>query len=175
MKDFLSFVLRGGWTGVGLSVGLMVLFYGSLGAFMFLSLDFLIYALPPGAIVGFVLWLIAGKAVKPLTPGFRFGIGTIVVAVILVLMWGYQATKLDANQLEYLDIPSTLMRLGVLSAGWGGLAGLACPASREYRPEPELTYRERTQLYEAAEQEAKAARESSRSKRVIALPPGLRA
>jgi hypothetical protein len=160
MKDFLSFTLRGAWGGILFTLALMVLVYGSLGAFLFLNYLFLLYSLPPGAIVGLVLWFVAARTTKPLQPIIRFAIGTGTAAAILLPIWGYQAvTSVSRGYVSDLDIPSVLLRLAVYAAGVGGLAGLACPASRAYgHNPPELNYRERTRLYEAAEKEAQNAR-----------------
>ena len=160
MRDFLSFVLRGAWAGTAFVLALCILLFGSMGALLLLNPEFLLYSAPPGAIVGLVLWLIAGKTVEPLSQGARFGIGTGIAAAILLPMSFYQTWISIAFRGVYgFDMPSMLMRIALYSAGIGGLAGLACPASREQvSRESKLTYRERLQLYEAAEREAKEAR-----------------
>jgi hypothetical protein len=174
MKDFLSFILRGAWAGIVFPSAVSVLIWGSVGAFLFLNLTFLLYSGLPGAIVGLVLWFVAARTTKPIRPIIRFAIGTGTVAAILLPVWFHQAaTSVSRGYISELDIPSVLMRLTVYAAGVGGLAGLACPASREYEyNEPELSYRERTRLYEAAEKEAQSARERLLSKRILSSAGG---
>ena len=161
MRDFLSFVLRGAWAGTAFVLALCILLFGSMGALLLLDAEFLLYSVPPGAIVGVVLWLIAGKTTEPLSQAARFGIGTGIATAILLPMSFYQTWIGIALRGVYgFDMPSLLMRIAVYSAGLGGLAGLACPASRDQvSQKAKLTYRERLQLYEAAEREAKEARE----------------
>jgi hypothetical protein len=176
MKDLIGFVLRGALPGVTLSIVLAILSYGWMGATLGVSPIFFAYAMLPGAIAGLVLWFITGRADKPLTAGRRFSIGTAIVAAYsLVVGVAQVALSLGTTRLQYVLIPWTIMWIAVWAVSIGGLGGLACPASREYRVEPKLTYWERTQLYEAAEQEAKAARERNVSSRVITNPPGLMA
>jgi hypothetical protein len=157
MRDFLRFVLRGTWAGTAFVLAIWILLFGSMGALLLLNPVFLLYSASPGAVVGLVLWLIAGKTTEPLSQGARFGIGTGIAAAILLLMSFYQTwISIGFRPVYGFDMPSMLMRIAVYSAGVGGLAGLACPASREQvSQESKLTYRERLQLYEAAEREAR--------------------
>ena len=175
MRDLFRCVLRGAWPGVAFSMGLMIMVWGSLGAFIFLHPLYLTYALTPGAITGFVIWFVAGKSNKPLTAGLRFAIGSAVIASFLLMTSLYQmAVTMNATQLEYIDLPSLIMRISVFGMGIGGLGGLACPGARQYlNRKSTLTCRERTRLYEAAEEEARTARERNASARVITHPPGL--
>ena len=161
MRDLVGFVLRGAWAGAAFVLAPTILIYGSMGAFFFLDPLFLLQSLPPGAVVGLVLWFAAGKATGPLTPGKRFAIGTGIAAAIIFPMNFYQAaTGISWRRAYDFDIPSMLMRIVLYAAGIGGLAGLACPASREQvNQASQLTYRERVRLYETAEREAKEAHE----------------
>jgi hypothetical protein len=175
MRDLFRFVLRGAWPGVAFSMGLMIMIWGSLGAFIFLHPLYLAYALTPGAITGIVIWFVAGKANKPLTAGVRFAIGSGVIAGFLLMMSIYQmAVTMNVTLLEYIDLPSLIMRIAVFGMGIGGLGGLACPGARQYlNRKSNLTYRERTRLYEAAEEEARTARQRNASARVITHTSGL--
>lgn len=175
MRDLIRFVLRGAGGGVSFTLGLAILFYGRIGGFLLLSRLYFVFALLPGAVVGLFLWLIAGRVNKPLSGGLRFSAGTAVAgAYIVVASLSQRALTLEATQYENYDIPLMIMGIAVYAVSIGGVAGLWCPAGREnLNRKPELTYLERTRLYEAAEREAKTARERNASARVSTHPSGL--
>jgi hypothetical protein len=159
MRDFLRFVLRGSWASAIFTLLLLTVNWGSLGALIFLNPAVLMRCAIPGAIVGVVLWIVSGRTNRRLPWIQRVVIGTLVGATILFAFGLYEilTTPVDFRDLYFMRwITVTL----IYAAGFGGLAGSACPSQREDKPhEDHLTYRERAKLYEAAEQEAKAARE----------------
>src|SRR5205807_10147618 len=110
----------------------------------------------PGAIVGLVLWLLLAGHRKNLDAAFRFTVGTAVSLPVLVwldwldLRWGFR----HEGEVSLAAVFSGVIGILLLSAAVGGIAGLASPEKTLSEKESSLSYRERVQLYESAEQEA---------------------
>jgi hypothetical protein len=156
MIDLIKFVVRGALGGAifpfviaGLTLVLApYIFVVFLGA--------LLWCLIPGAVVGLGLWLIA-RFLKRLRPEVRFGVGTLVVFVTLfgLLLLSWMSASIDYESLPaYVAV---VLLTAIVSAGTGGIAGLACPDSLSRKKEPKLNYWERLALSEMAEREASVA------------------
>jgi len=167
VEDFLKFVVRGTWGGFTFALIWLIVFYGPRGPLFFLDLTFLICYAIPGAIVGLVVWWLAGRLAQPIIWARRAMIGTTITAMIILGLNFYQLIS-ELNRIEYVHVNVFGVVDSVLWAlGYGGLAGLACSSSRNdamIKTEP-LTYRQRVDMYAAAEVEAAGNRaESSRRK-----------
>ena len=160
MKDYPRFVLRGGGAGAVVAFSAVIYFWVFFAIAIFYHPVSLVYMTLPGAVVGLVLCSVAGNCSNPLTPAKRFAIGTGAVAVLATAGSIYRLST-DQFAREYgIEYWIVILRILISAAAIGGLAGLACPASREHaHDEPKLSYRERTRLYEAAEREAQENRE----------------
>ena len=169
MRDLIGFVLRGACGGAAITAGLAILLYGARGDFFLLSPAYFVLTLLPGAVVGLFLWFIAGRGDQPLTAGLRFSMGTAFAGgYFVVASLAQVALTLDASRLSDFDVPFMITVMAAYAVSIGGPAGLLCPAGREdVHRKREMTYRERARLYEAAEEEARAARVRNASSRVI--------
>ena len=166
MRDFVRFVARGAAGSLIVSflsaALLFMLVLGPSGIRALLYSPHFLRGVFPGAIVGAVLWSLTAQKYSRLIALQRMGFGAATVITLLVAGYAFYVSASNSYYDIYfsLDIrPNTLLLILIWNCTEGAVAGLACPARRLYRMEPELKYRARAQLYELAEEEARMARE----------------
>jgi len=160
MNDFIRFVGRGALAGTIFPFLFLAYYFGPrFGPLIFLGQ--LVWYLIPGASVGLILWLLSAGFGKTMGAGIRITIGIgISFAVTLALNHSDFVLLLrHESELPVTDVLYGIFRILLMCATIGGLAGLASPAKRLFKKAPELTYRERVRMYDAAESEARAARQ----------------
>ncbi len=165
MRDFINFVGRAALAGAIYPFLMLILFFGPrFGLLLFLG--FFYWYLLPGAVVGIGLWLLAARLAAPPKAAIRFAVGT---AISFVVALGIHLSNFlffgnpDLFSVDKLLLDVTPMLL--MAAAIGGVAGLASPKLATTKTEP-LSYLERVRLYEAAEQQANAARRRLQSQPV---------
>lgn len=165
MKDLLIFLLRGALGAIIGSVSFALLFSLYTKFFLHFVLAVIPVALAIegawGVVIGLACW-VATRNLRKLSVLVRILIGTGITWVAILAFYLYPLVNgrehfPDFSVIELLQFQFFLL---AVSLSIGGAAGLACPALREQvNEESKLTYRKRLRLYEAAEREAKEARE----------------
>jgi hypothetical protein len=176
MNDLLRFAVRGALGTLIVPVLFFIFLYvvyGVYGGYLFLiMISFPLYALPPGAIVGALLWFLGSRSTHVLKPMMRILVGATVIVQILVLLhtlfFIYFYSRHESSTVIADFVPHRFWF--IQCALIGAFAGLACPSklisSRHGRRpmyQRGLTYRERVLFDEQAEREAKLAREKKDS------------
>lgn len=158
MIDFVRFVLRG---ALGALIGptLVLTWCCGLEWLFFFFYTVIIPALfvGVGALLGVILWA-RHLVVERLGPIQRMAIGSAVFGLALLIHSILLPS--DTETPPFLEMLYWCLIFGVL---YGAPTGLLCPGKTWLKKEPELKYRERAELYEAAEVEASR----TRQKRVL--------
>jgi hypothetical protein len=160
MRDFFRFVCRSALgsaiAGATLTALIILCFFGSSWELLYLfhPIALVCFAIP-GAIIGFVLWIVSALTGAKLSAISRIAIGIGVVPAIYFILVLYELgghlDRLDFSQLSFsTPVVWLLLWVGVI----GGLAGLASPSEKLFKEETGLTYWERVALYEIAQVEA---------------------
>src|SRR5215813_4638121 len=159
MRELIRFLGRGAFAGAIFPFLFVTWSFGPIiGPLFFVGL--LYWQLIPGAAVGLVLWL-GSHLWRVFGVVSRVSIGTLVALCLAIAIDSYGFVAMfRRHNLSRNEMVLDVVWLWFICTATGGLAGIACPRAHR-RQEPKLTYRERTQLYELAEAEAKAAREQS--------------
>lgn len=165
MKDLMIFLLRGALGAIIGSISFALIFSLYIRYFLLLIVALIPVALAIegayGMLIGFVCWVSAGGE-RRLNVLVRVAIGTGITWVALLALYLYPLVTARENfsGFSVIEIFQFHLFLLVVSLSIGGAAGMACPALREQvSEESKLTYRERLRLDEAAEREAKEARQ----------------
>jgi hypothetical protein len=165
MNDFISFVCRGALAGSIFPLLFLIFHFGPrYGPLFFLGVIF--WYLAPGAMVGLVMWVCGQVANKP-GAILRITIGTAISFPVNASLNFSDLVVVIRSLLDmtFDDILWGLVRILLFCVAIGGVAGFVCPAEKTSKKEPELSYWERLRLYEAAEAEAKLAREKLKLRR----------
>jgi|ERR1043166_326576 hypothetical protein len=159
MEELFRFFWRGALGGA-IVPSLFYIYYAFLfrGSPLFWYLLVLsLFTLIPGAIVGFILWVLCQRFVERLGSLPRILLGTAIATTIAALELIYFSLSPPHNPLDTGELIVYLARIlfwlivnGFLT---GGLAGWLCPATSMFRREPRLNYWERVREYEAAQAE----------------------
>jgi hypothetical protein len=160
MRDFLRFVGRSALgsaiAGSAFTLLICLCLFGPSWELLYLfhPVALACFAVP-GAIVGFVLWIVATLTGAKLSAIWRITIGIGVVPAIYFVLVLYELSghvdRIDFSQLSFsTPVVLLLLWIGVI----GGIAGLASPAEKLFKKESGLTYWERVALYEIAQREA---------------------
>ncbi|SRR5258706_8865066 len=163
MRDFFRFVCRSALgsaiAGATFTALLILCFFGPSWELLYLfhPIALVCFAIP-GAIIGFVLWIVATLTGTKLSAIWRVTIGIGVVPAMYFILGLYELIghmdRIDLSQLSF-STPFALLLLwiGVI----GGIAGLTSPSEKLFKKETGLTYWERVALYEIAQREASLA------------------
>jgi len=163
MYDAFRFVLRSALGGAIVPMLCLAVFCQAyFGAFYYAPIIFLhpvvlLIATIPGGCVGLTLWFLCLRGVEPLAVWSRMAIGAGVQAVIYVLVL---FLYLPTDQISLTHPQRPIVWTLALTMAGGTLAGLTCPSRIGFRKEPELTFRQRMQLYETGHVESES-KESS--------------